>query len=180
MIGIQENQRNMLRLLWLKDPYVLNSEVIQLRFCRLVFGLRPSPSILGATLTYHLDVHRDSHAELVEMIKESLYFDDLLTGADNVQVGFKLYQESKELMAKGAFNLRKCNSNSNELLQLINNMEESVAQTKTEKPNAVVEEEDESFIKSTVGPTRTAYTLVKTLGACWNMQKMKFRLTLLS
>ena len=51
------------------------------------------------------------------------------------------------------------------------NREESVAQTKTEKPNAVVEEEDESFIKSTVGPTRTAYTLVKTLGACWNTAK---------
>ena len=180
MIGIQENQRNMLRLLWLKDPYVLNSEVIQLRFCRLVFGLRPSPSILGATLTHHLDAHRDSHAELVQLIKKSLYVDDLLTGADNVQEGFELYQDSKKLMAKGAFNLRKWNSNSNELLQLINNKEESVAQTKTEKSNSVVEEEDESFIKSTVGPTRTAYTLVKTLGACWNMQKMKFRLTLLS
>ena len=168
MIGIQENQRNMLWFLWLKDPYVVNSEVIQLRFCRLVFGLRPSPSILGATLTHHLDAHRDSHAELVELTKKSLYVDDLLTGADNVQEGFELYQDSKELMAKGAFNLRKWNSNSNELLQLINNKEESVAQTKTEKSNSLVEEEDESFIKSTVGPTRTADTLVKTLGVCWN------------
>ena len=52
IIGIQENQRNMLRFLWLKDRYVLDSEVIQLRFCRLVFGLRPLPSILGATLTH--------------------------------------------------------------------------------------------------------------------------------
>ena len=121
MIGMQENQRNMLRFLWLKGPYVLNSEVIQLRFCRLVFGLSPSPSILGATLTHQLDAHRDSQAELVELIKKSIYVDDLLTGADNVQEGFELYQDSKELMAKGAFNLQKWNSNSNELLQLINN-----------------------------------------------------------
>ena len=84
IIGIQENQRNMLRFLWLKDRYVLDSEVIQLRFCRLVFGLRPLPSILGATLAHHLDAHGDSHAELVELIKKSLYVDDLLTGADNV------------------------------------------------------------------------------------------------
>ena len=63
-ISIQENQRNMLRFLWLKDRYVLDSEVVQLQFCRLVFGLRPSPSILGATLTNHLDAHGDSHAEL--------------------------------------------------------------------------------------------------------------------
>ena len=39
---------------------------------------------------------------------------------------------------------------------------------KTEKPNAVVEEEHESFIKPTVGPTRTANALVKTLGIFWN------------
>ena len=91
-----------------------------------------------------------------------------MTSADNVQEGFELYQESKELMAKGAFNLRKWNSNSNELLQFINNREESVAQRKTEKPNAVVEEENESFIKCTVGPTGTADTQVKTLGLCWN------------
>ena len=102
------------------------------------------------------------------MIQKSLYVDDLLTGAYNVQEGFELYQESKELMAKGAFNLREWNSNSNELLPFINNREESVVQRKTEKPNAAVEEENEAFIKSTVGPTGTADTLVKTLGVCWN------------
>ena len=31
-----------------------------------------------------MDAHGDSHAELVELIKKSLYVDDLLTGADNV------------------------------------------------------------------------------------------------
>ena len=57
-----------------------------------MFGLRPSPSIQGATFTHHLDAHRDSRAELVELIKKSLYVDDLLTGADNVQEGFELYK----------------------------------------------------------------------------------------
>ena len=69
-----------------------------------MFGPRPSPSIQGASLTHHLDVHRDSRAELVEFIKKSLYVDDLLTGTDNVQEGFELHYDSKELMAKGAFN----------------------------------------------------------------------------
>ena len=32
----------------------------------------------------------------------------------------------------------------------------------------MVEGEDKSFIKSTVGPTRTADALVKTLGIFWN------------
>ena len=129
-----------------------------------MFGPRPSPSIQGATLTHHLDAHRDSRAELVEFIKKSLYVDDLFT----VQEGFELHQDSKELMAKGAFNLCKWNWNSSELLQLIKNKKESIARTKTERANAVVEEEDESFIKFSVGPTRTADTLVKTLEVCWN------------
>ena len=71
-------------------------------------------------------------------------------------------------MAKGAFNLCKWHSNSSEVLQLIKNKKQSIARTNTEKANAVVEEEDESFIKFFVGPTRTADTLVKTLGVCWN------------
>ena len=85
MIGIQENQRNKLRFLWLKDPYVQ-------RAFNCEFGLRPSPSIQGATLTHHLDAHRVLCAELVELIKKSLYVDDLLTGADNVQEGFERYK----------------------------------------------------------------------------------------
>ena len=63
-----------------------------MRFCRLLFWLRLLPSIQGATLTHHLDAHRDSRAELVELIKKSLFVDDLLTGAENVQEGFELYQ----------------------------------------------------------------------------------------
>ena len=133
MISIQESHRDMLRFLWLKDPFVLNSEVLHLRFCRLVFGLRPSPSILGATITHHLDSYKERYPELVKLIKDSLYVDDLLAGASDVHEGFYIYQQSKELMAKGALNLRKWNSNSQSLLQLINNKEEPVMQAKTEK-----------------------------------------------
>ena len=65
---------------------------------------------------------RVNHAKLVELIKNSICVDDLLTGANSV----KLCQQSKELIAKGAFNLRKWKSDSTDLLQLINNKEEGV------------------------------------------------------
>ena len=58
--------------------------------------------------------------------------DDLLAGASGVQEGFEVYQQSKELMAKGDFNLRKWNSNSFVLLQHIKNEEGDVVQSKTE------------------------------------------------
>jgi len=65
--------------------------------------LRPSPSILGATLTHHLNAYKDQYPELVKLIKNSLYVDDLLTGADNGQEGIEFYQQSKKLMATGAY-----------------------------------------------------------------------------
>ena len=54
MISIDPSNRDMLKFFWLKDPQDLNSEILEMRFCQLVFGLRPSPSIFGATIIYHL------------------------------------------------------------------------------------------------------------------------------
>ena len=53
MIGTSESDRDMLRFLWFKDPHREDSEVVQFRFTRLVFGLRPSPAILGAVIAHH-------------------------------------------------------------------------------------------------------------------------------
>ena len=53
MIEIQEKDRDILRFLWYRDLFKRNSEVVHLRFTRLVFGLRPSPAILGAVIAQH-------------------------------------------------------------------------------------------------------------------------------
>ena len=156
----------MLHFLWLKDLFVLNSEVLHLQFCQLVFGLRPSPSILGTTLMHHLDSYKECYPELVELIKDSLYVGDLLAGASDVQERFQGYQQSKELI--GGFNLHKWNSNPSGLLQLIHNKEEAVVQLKTEEANQPIEEDDELFTKSVIGPNQVYEKLVKTLGVCWD------------
>ena len=54
MVGINEVDRDMLRFLWLTNVYEPLPEVVEYRFTRLVFGLRPSPAILGATIDHHL------------------------------------------------------------------------------------------------------------------------------
>ncbi len=107
---------------------------------------------------------------MVKLNKNSLYVDALLAGAGNLQEGFEMYQQSKELMAKGGFNLRKWNSNSASLLQLIDNKEKAMVQTKTEEVNQLTEEDDESFSKSTIGPNQVSDKLVKTLGVCWDTE----------
>ena len=119
MIAIHQQDRDMLRFLWFKDPTKVDSQISHFRFNRLVFGLRPSPAILGSVISHHLEKYRQQYPELVESIKDSLYVDDLIAGVDDIKQGFDLYKKAREIMAAGSFNLRKWKSNSAELWRKI-------------------------------------------------------------
>ena len=177
MIGIDPQDRDMLRFLWLKNPHEASSELIHLRFCRLMFGLRPSPSILGAVLSHHLEENKEDNSDLVELIKKSLYVDDFLSGCKDIEEGKEIYKNSRKLMMKASFNLRKWNSNSDELLEFMKKDEECLtipAYTCDHEDN--VTEEDESYTKSTVGITPVNNEkLVKVLGVSWNTETDEFQ-----
>ena len=178
MISIDPSNRDMLRFLWLKDPGDLNSEILEMRFCRLVFGLRPSPAILGATITYHLDKLKETHpeaSEIVDIIKNSLYVDDFLSGQECEEKAFKMYQDTKNIMSKGGFNLRKWNSNSKTVLKKIQNCEVDTSQDTNDisiEKNVV--EENQSYAKTSFGPTTPDDEVqVKVLGSRWNAETDK-------
>ena len=172
MIGINEVDKNMLRFLWFKDPFILNSEFIQLRFCRLVFGLRPSPAILGATIDHHLNSFKDKYPEIVQQIKQSLYVDDFVSGTQTIDEAINLYKKSKSLMADGGFNLRKWHTNSALLNAEINSDENKRNVKEIEGTPQNIYEEDESYTKSTVGPCNTSASenFVKVLGVIWETE----------
>ena len=101
MVGINETDRDMLRFLWLKDPDDLNSEIVHLRFTRLVFGLRLSPAILASTIRHHLDqVSAEFEPHFIELLKKSLYVDDLVTGEGDEAKALELWRllTSKKLL----------------------------------------------------------------------------------
>jgi len=58
MISIAPQDREVLRFLWFKNPHDTDSEIVKLRFARLVFGLRPSPAVLGSVISHHLDKYQ--------------------------------------------------------------------------------------------------------------------------
>ncbi len=121
MVAINNENRDMLRFLWLKEPTKPNSEIQQLRFTRLVFGLRPSPAILGSTICHHLDTQTNSNPQQVELLKNSLYVDDFVSGADDEEQALELSSNAKSIMQRGAFNLRKWNSNSSYVQEKLSN-----------------------------------------------------------
>ena len=73
MISICKKDRDMLMFLWLKNLEGEHSEVVKLRFCRLVFGVRSSPAILGAVIDHHLSTYETSKVETVKCLRDSLY-----------------------------------------------------------------------------------------------------------
>ena len=54
MIHISEADQDFLRFLWVRDPFHVPHELVHFRFTLLVFGLRPSPAILGEVLLHHI------------------------------------------------------------------------------------------------------------------------------
>jgi len=161
MVGIKESDQDLLHFLWLKTPSTLQSEIIHLRFARLVFGLRPSPTILGAVISHHLNKYKEALPELVSKMQESLYVDDLVSGTSTVGEAVNFYTEVRRVMSAAGMNLRKWKSNSEELLDYIKDSEkgDSLQSSKVE-----VTEEDESFAKATTGYiTETCEDTVKLL-----------------
>ena len=54
-IGIDPSDREKLRFLWYDNVNSEQPELVQFRFCRLMFGLKPSPPILGKVVQHHLN-----------------------------------------------------------------------------------------------------------------------------
>ena len=54
-----------------------------LHFMRLVFGVRPTPAVLGAVIDHHLAKYEEKFPDLVHKIESFLYV-DLVAGADTL------------------------------------------------------------------------------------------------
>ena len=118
MVAVAEEDRDVLRFLWYDDVFSEQPEIIQLHFARVVFGVTSSPFLLNATVRHHLEQYKDTYPELVEKLIKAMYVDDIVTGANNEEAAYQLFNQAKEILREGGFNLRKFNSNST-LLQTI-------------------------------------------------------------
>ena len=63
----------------------------------------------------HFENYRDSFKELIKIIENDMYVDDLVTGGNNLEEVKEIKQSSVQLLKKGSFNLHKWNSNVPEL-----------------------------------------------------------------
>ena len=180
MIGIAEDDRNVLRFLWFKNVLSKEPRIQAYKFTRVVFGVGPSPYLLNATLNKHLSSFEDSFPTAVQKLKDSMYVDDVIMGADSVSGAISLCQDAKKIFAAGGFNLRKFTSN-NKALQ-------HVFQSGFSADNSFLISENDLGVNCTVANLEKhgciteacVPDLQKVLGMNWNISTDNFVIDLAS
>lgn len=118
-LGLQPNDRDMTRFIWLKDcekPVICEENIQEFGFCRVPFGVISSPFLLSATIASHLDSFK---SEVAQRIKRDIYVDNLITGEDSVVGATNLYGEAKRIFQKASMNLREWISSSDDVNKFI-------------------------------------------------------------
>ena len=95
-ILLAEGDRDVTRFLWLHDieKEVVDENIIEIRFRRVLFGPSRSPFLLNATIQYHLDRYDDNNW-IVQQLKNSLYSDNLISGVETVKEGQHLLERTR-------------------------------------------------------------------------------------
>jgi hypothetical protein len=166
MVSVVEKDRDVLRFLWVDDVLADQPNITELRFTRVVFGVSPSPFLLNATIWHHLEQYEQTQPDLVKRLKQSLYVDDLVTGADDEERVYQMYMDSKGMLRDGGFNLRKFRSNSATLQARVE------ADTAGLQPHGfgTTVASEETYASSTLGPGQKIHPgEQKVLGVRWDV-----------
>ena len=122
-IRVNENDRDYLRFLWIDDIHRADPLIIMKRFTSVLFGLGPSPFLLGATVSTHMEKYLDEYRTLVKKFLRDLYMDDSVSGAQTKKNAIEWYKVCGRLMKEGGFILRKWISNDDDIQESIFRLE---------------------------------------------------------
>ena len=149
-IRIRECERDALRFHWRKSEH---GKLEILRFTRALFGLAPSPFLLGGVIEAHLDAWEEREPEIVAELRRSLYVDDLLTGGQTTSHAQQRKEKAVQIFSDATIQLHKWHSNVKQL---------------EEDTYLIVASEEQSFAKQqlNVKPTES-----KMLGLKWDKEQ---------
>lgn len=118
-VSLRPSDRDSARLLWPADPF--HSDIPEvLRFRRVTFGVKASPFLLGATVTYHLNTIK---SDVAKKLLDDIYVDNLLLPFNECSDIPDLVDEIRTLFWLGGFNVRQFSSDCwEEILKLPANL----------------------------------------------------------
>lgn len=104
------------RVLWRDSP---EKEIEEFELVTVTFGTSSAPFLAVRSLHQVAYDEGKDYPLAAKIILNDFYMDDLMTGAETVEEGYRIYTEINNILAKGGFPLQKWISNSVELLQKI-------------------------------------------------------------
>ena len=172
MVSMSRKDRDVLRFLWYRDPFADQLDIVEMRFTRVVFGVSSSPFLLNATIRHHLEQYDATQPDLVKKLRDSIYVDDLVSGANSEEEACQLFMKSKNILKEGGFNLRKFYSNSACLQARVD------SDANSEIPvhgSSGIEESEETYTSSTLGAQQKShFGDQKVLGVQWDRTSDQF------
>ena len=82
-IVIREIKRNAMKFLWIN--HLQRKEMVVYRMTRAMFGVGPSPFLLGGSLNVHLVKYAQQYPHCVEELSQGTYVHDINIGGDTVE-----------------------------------------------------------------------------------------------
>ncbi|GFX10590.1 DUF1758 domain-containing protein [Trichonephila clavipes] len=103
-IELDLHDRDFTRFFWTdnlnnNNPYILN-------FTRVLFGLKPSPYLLAATLKHHFKKYKEQYPHTFDLLNSSIYVDDLICGQNNVPDALRTTLECLQIFNDAGMLLR--------------------------------------------------------------------------
>ncbi|XP_063540086.1 uncharacterized protein LOC134749113 [Cydia strobilella] len=117
-IGLQNEDRDVTRFLWVKDPSkeLTDDNIRHFRFCRIPFGIISSPFLLTASIRYHISKTNEA---LLTKIADKCYVDNLVTSVESLDEALRLYDETRTVFNELSMNIRDWVSNDSKFMEKI-------------------------------------------------------------
>ncbi|XP_063447041.1 uncharacterized protein LOC134726564 [Mytilus trossulus] len=107
--GLNDDDRDVTRFLWLSNPSDPSSNLQTYRFKSVLYGATCSPFMLNAMILKHLQRYNSTIATLME---RDLYVDNILTSLQSEDDAITYYTEARTMIKEAGFNIRSWTSNS--------------------------------------------------------------------
>lgn len=111
-IGLQDQDKDMTRFLWLSNGNDLESDIIPYRMKRMPFGVTASPYILAFVLRYHFKQFCGNQHELYQLLSTNFYVDDFVVSLDSEHQCVEMAKTITSILADMKSELSKWKSNS--------------------------------------------------------------------
>lgn len=118
-VALSQEDRDALRFLWYETTPESGKDlpaVVTWKMTRVPFGATSSPFLLAATLRHHLKRLQDEYPVTTGILRDHLYVDDLVTGADSTNEAILICDEAEGILEGAGMHLRKWKSNERQLI----------------------------------------------------------------